>query len=137
MVLFKRIEKRCIMHITISTYKTQLEMLRQAQIACCRAAGNLDLAKALDIAVLEQNNPNPFTQSENTVIRYYTPQSSVNVTISITDVQGKLLKTFVITQNGNGQIIIPAQLFAAPGTYYYNLIINGIQIDSKKMVLVK
>jgi hypothetical protein len=121
----------------VKELKSQLEALRQAQIACCRQMGNLDLAKALDIAVLEQNNPNPFKASESTVIRYYTPQTSTNVYINLTDVQGKLIQSFKITQNGNGQIIVPSQLLVSSGTYYYNLVINDTQVDSKKMVLVK
>jgi hypothetical protein len=44
---------------------------------------------------------------------------------------------FKITQNGNGQIIVPSQLLVATGTYYYNLVINGHQVNSKKMLLVK
>ena len=66
-----------------------------------------------------------------------TPQTSTNVSINLTDVQGKLIQSFKITQNGNGQIIVPCQLLVATGTYYYNLVINGNQVDSKKMVLVK
>jgi hypothetical protein len=66
-----------------------------------------------------------------------TPQTSTNVSINLTDVQGKLIQSFKITQNGNGQIIVPSQLLLAAGTYYYNLVINGTQVDSKKMVLVK
>jgi hypothetical protein len=121
----------------VNKLESSLESLRQAQIACCRQMGNLDLAKTLDIAVLEQNNPNPFKANESTVIRYYTPQISTNVIINLTDVQGKLIQSFKITQNGNGQIIVPSQLLVSAGTYYYNLVINGNQVDSKKMVLVK
>ena len=111
-----------------------LKQVRDAQIACCRAQGNLEAAATLDIPVLEQNNPNPFT--DNTTIRYYLPSNITSASITISDVSGKVMNTFKQLGTGNGQIMINASVLAA-GTYYYNLIVNGTQVDSKKMILVK
>ena len=117
----------------LSDIKAQLQALREAQIACCRSQGNLELAATLDIPVLEQNTPNPFT--ENTTIGYYIPASSNVSSLNIVNAEGKIIKTFKVTP-GKGQILLPAESLAA-GTYYYNLVIDGKQVDSKKMILVK
>ena len=118
----------------LSDLKTQIQALREAQIACCKAQGNLELAATLDVPVLGQNDPNPF--NESTTINYYLPQTTVNAAMNITTTGGKLVKTFTLKANGNGQIVIPAEMLSA-GTYFYNLVVDGKQVDSKKMILVK
>jgi hypothetical protein len=49
---------------------------------------------------------------------------------------GQLIKTYSITQKGNGQLSIKAGELAA-GTYYYTLKVDRQRIDSKQMVIVK
>ena len=53
-----------------------------------------------------------------------------------TDANGNTIKTFTLEGTGNGQVVLPAELFAA-GSYYYNLVVGGLQVDSKQMILVK
>jgi len=84
-------------------------------------------------AYLEQNAPNPFNQ--NTLIKYFLPQN-IDAAINITDINGKIIKTIVVTGKGSGQLILDAQQLAA-GTYQYSLIVNGKVIDTKKMVLTR
>jgi hypothetical protein len=88
----------------------------------------------IDNAKLEQNIPNPFR--ENTTIKYYLPSDSRTATITISDLNGVQLKQFdLVGSRGFGQVLISGGSFAA-GTYVYTLIVNGKQVDSKKMMLL-
>jgi len=91
-------------------------------------------AVPLNSAKLFQNAPNPFNQS--THINYYIPQTSGNASITVTDINGRNIKTVPITAMGNGQISLQTAHLTA-GTYVYSLYIDGSLIDSKKMVLTK
>ncbi len=82
---------------------------------------------------LKQNAPNPF--NENTVISYHVPDNAGHAQIRITDVAGRLIKTFNAT-NGEGQINIRSGELP-PGTYSYTLFVNNKTVDTKKMVLLK
>jgi len=90
--------------------------------------------KLNDKAELYQNEPNPFTS--NTLIRYYLPDGSENSKIVVRNTEGKLVGEFLIEKSGNGSITIESGKLA-PSTYYYSLHINGAEVESKKMVLLK
>jgi len=83
---------------------------------------------------LEQNAPNPFNQI--TVIKYYLPSNVGNASISITDMNGKIVKNIPVITKGSGQLALQAGLLTA-GTYNYSLIINGRPVDTKKMILIQ
>lgn len=99
---------------------------------CCFNQQNNTNTPANDKSMLEQNNPNPFT--ENTTIRYYIAQTSGNAIIRITNLNGVVVNTFKIQAKGAGQILLSGSSLTA-GTYIYELIVDGKQIDSKRMVL--
>ena len=84
--------------------------------------------------VLKQNAPNPFTNS--TVINYYLPPASSNSTLTITDVNGRTLKVFQLSNAGQGQAVINGGELAS-GTYFYSLSVAGSLVETKKMVLTK
>ncbi|MCU7551393.1 hypothetical protein OCK74_19885 [Chitinophagaceae bacterium LB-8] len=84
-------------------------------------------------AYIEQNVPNPFNNS--TIIGYYVPQEAYTFNLHITDMRGTVVKTLNLTK-GKGQVIINNKEFTE-GTYIYSLWIDGKQVDSKKMVLLK
>lgn len=85
-------------------------------------------------ASLQQNVPNPFTNS--TTISYSIPQTFSSAKIIITDLNGSVIKQTNITAKGNGSIN-----FSAPSTvgasYQYTLYVDGKRIDSKQMILSK
>jgi hypothetical protein len=85
-------------------------------------------------AYLKQNAPNPFTQ--NTIINYFIPQNAAKAFINITDMNGRLIKTFAATGKGNGQLMIEGGQLAS-GTYQYSLIVDGKPVETKKMVMIK
>ncbi len=87
-----------------------------------------------DIAALEQNMPNPF--HENTTIKYYIPSSSQRAMMTITDIKGSPLKSVNLEGTGLGTVTINANELPV-GTYIYTLFVDGRQIASKQMILVK
>ncbi|UPT67789.1 MAG: tail fiber domain-containing protein [Sphingobacteriales bacterium JAD_PAG50586_3] len=99
---------------------------------CCFNHDNNNQRPTGDGSILEQNNPNPFT--ENTVIRYYISQQATNASIRVVNLNGTILNTFKIDSKGAGQILISGNSMQA-GTYVYELIVDGKQVDTKRMVL--
>jgi hypothetical protein len=83
-------------------------------------------------ASLEQNEPNPFTES--TVIRYFIPEGVGSSRIDVRNTENKVVGSFPVNMEGHGNITISAGTLAA-GTYYYSLIINNQVFETKKMVL--
>ncbi|MFT3705598.1 MAG: tail fiber domain-containing protein [Agriterribacter sp.] len=90
----------------------------------------------LSNASIAQNSPNPF--SANTIISYSLPQDGVsNAQLAIYDAAGKRLKMYNLSSTqGRGTVNIDAAMLSS-GTYQYSLFVNGIMIDTKKMLLVK
>lgn len=84
-------------------------------------------------AFLFQNTPNPF--SMNTEIKYFIPAETASARLIIYNLAGTQIKSINITKKGYGsEIIIGKELTA--GMYYYSLIVDNKEIDTKKMILV-
>lgn len=83
---------------------------------------------------IKQNLPNPFNKETN--INYFISEKGADAAVLVFDMNGKLLKTIKITTLGNGSLTISANDFQ-PGMYYYSLIINNKEIDTKKMILTE
>jgi hypothetical protein len=84
---------------------------------------------------LSQNYPNPFNPSTN--IKYYLNKSGY-VEIKIYDVQGQLVAELVneFKNIGNYEVIWEAEGFSS-GRYFYQLILDGENVETKKMILLK
>jgi len=83
-------------------------------------------------AYLKQNAPNPF--NSNTVIQYYIPDNAGHAQIRITDVNGRVIKTFNAAK-GEGRIDIRSGELAA-GNYSYTLFVDNKMADTKQMLLL-
>lgn len=83
-------------------------------------------------AFLFQNTPNPF--STQTEIRYYLPENAENAVLYVFSLNGNMILSEPITQTGNGIIIINGSELK-PGMYIYTLAVNGVEADSKRMIL--
>ncbi|MDR1561868.1 MAG: tail fiber domain-containing protein [Dysgonamonadaceae bacterium] len=83
-------------------------------------------------AVLYQNNPNPW--KETTEIRYELPEDATDAAIYISDLSGKLLKTLPATDSG---LVTLKGSDLKAGIYAYSLVVDGVIIDTKKMLLTK
>jgi hypothetical protein len=81
--------------------------------------------------ILYQNVPNPFNQ--NTVICFKIATGTKMASILIFDMQGSLLKTYNVS-NSVEKITIFRNEFN-PGMYLYSLIVDGVEIDTKRMIL--
>jgi len=87
-----------------------------------------------DVPALEQNSPNPFY--EQTVIKYYLPSSAQKAVMNITDIKGAIIKSVNLEGTGLGTVTISANELPV-GTYVYTLYVDGRQVESKQMILVK
>lgn len=85
-------------------------------------------------AYLEQNVPNP--ASGKTTIRYYVPISASAAKVTITNIEGQLLKVVVISNKGIGQLNIKSTELTA-GAYNYSLWMDGKQVDTKRMIIAR
>lgn len=81
---------------------------------------------------LSQNIPNPF--NENTIIRFHIPVLESHAMINVYDLQGNQIKSYDVNNTGTGEIMIPA-LDLHPGLFIYNLIVDGKEVASRRMVL--
>ena len=84
-------------------------------------------------SILFQNSPNPFSTS--TIIRYKLDKKVQNASILIFDMQGSLLKVFNDLNNSNEILLTSYEL--KPGMYLYSLITDGLEFDTKRMILTR
>ena len=83
--------------------------------------------------VLYQNTPNPF--KEQTVIRFSLADDAQDAAICIFDMTGKKLKKQPISSGESSVSINGWEL--GEGMFLYTLIVNGREIDTKRMILLK
>ncbi len=125
----------------IDSLKQELNEIKNDMINCCNQqqtirksnpSTNTQEVTAQGNSKLFQNQPNPFT--EKTDIEFEITEKYSTALIMIFDMQGTLKKTIPITGNTNGQIIVNGYELVA-GMYMYSLIIDGKEIDTKRMIL--
>lgn len=85
-----------------------------------------------DEGCLMQNSPNPFSQS--TQIEFLIPNTAQTADIYIYTIQGQLVKKIPIPECQSGSITVSTSELAS-GVYLYHLIIDGEDIDFKKMII--
>lgn len=84
---------------------------------------------------LFQNYPNPFNPTTN--IKYQITKSS-NVNLKVNDITGKLLVDLVNQKQSAGIYLVDFNgIMYSSGVYFYSLIVNGVLIETKKMILIK
>ncbi len=86
------------------------------------------------------NFPNPFNPT--TTISFSVPQNSNFVSLEIFNLKGQKIKTFPVTLSGDEGSIIwdgtdQTGKPVSSGIYFYKLVSEGINIASKKMLLLK
>jgi hypothetical protein len=93
-----------------------------------------NLVNNVDEPKLEQNIPNPFNSL--TSINYFLPLNTHSAVIYIYDLQGMQKKSFKLTTPGSGSVAINGSELSA-GMYYYTLVTDGKEIDTKRMILTQ
>ena len=84
------------------------------------------------VASLSQNRPNPFR--DTTVINCVIPEQTSDAFLCIYDLNGNQKMRINIADRGEVSITIEGNRLTA-GMYIYTLIADGIEIDSKRMIL--
>ena len=84
------------------------------------------------VASLSQNRPNPFRTS--TTIVCTVPESASSAYICIYDLSGSQKLRRDIEERGETGVNIEGNTLS-PGMYVYSLIVDGAEIDSKRMIL--
>ncbi|MDY6249219.1 MAG: tail fiber domain-containing protein [Prevotella sp.] len=95
---------------------------------------SMDALDLTDVATMNQNVPNPFT--EKTDIAIYLPETVKTATLYIYDLSGKQLEQHPIKGRGNTVMTIHADRMDA-GMYVYSLIADKKVVTTKKMIVVK
>jgi len=83
--------------------------------------------------VLYQNSPNPF--KEQTIIRFSLADDARNAAICIFDMTGKTIKKLPISSGMDSVSIGGYEL--GEGMFLYSLVVNGQEIDTKRMIISK
>jgi len=84
--------------------------------------------------LLFQNIPNPSVNE--TVIKYAVTLNCNAAYIIITDMVGKTIKQIKITAKGIGTVTVDVSKIAA-GAYNYSLYVDGVKMETKKMLIIK
>ena len=116
----------------IQQQQAQIEDLKEQvqQLVSGKSTSANDLA--LSGVALYQNTPNPF--GRETSIRYYLPSTINQAYISIFDLTGKKLRSYELTQRGEGSITVTNDDLT-PGMYLYTLVVDGREADTKRMIV--
>lgn len=85
---------------------------------------------SLNNAFLYQNTPNPF--QVKTEIRYFLPEEIQSAEIYIFNMQGRLEKRLAASRSGLVEI---SASDLTPGMYLYTLVVDGKEVDTKRMIL--
>ncbi|WP_231477995.1 T9SS type A sorting domain-containing protein [Xylanibacter brevis] len=111
----------------------KLSQQKDYGVQFARSASDIDEEKTVTSASLQQNTPNPF--SSQTKIRFTLPDNTRNAYIYIFDMNGKMQKQIAIDSSMDSVTINGYEL--AAGIYLYSLVVNGQEIDTKRMILSK
>ena len=123
----------------INELSSRLSSLEDDNVVVAKAALSADAVSSVPqmpsetTASLSQNVPNPF--SERTVIRFTLPEDVQNAYIYIFDMQGKMQKQIPVNASMQSVTVNGYELSA--GMYIYSLVVNGKEVDTKRMILSK
>jgi len=98
-----------------------------------RSTSGMNHEQATNVNRLYQNTPNPF--KEQTLIRFTLADDATDAAICIFDMTGKQLRRFPVTPGMDSITINGGDLGA--GMYLYSLIVDGQEIDTKRMIISK
>ena len=120
---------------TINDLNSRIATLENDGNILPRRSATLDIEDTgiISKASLMQNTPNPF--SSQTQIRFTLPDDTKNAYIYIFDMTGKMKKQIPINSAMESVTINGYELPA--GIYLYSLVVNGQEIDTKRMILSK
>jgi len=122
----------------LDSLKMELSDLREQMLVCCSSQMGSEVIGAVpDDTVrnvrLFQNRPNPFR--DRTVIEFELPTPGVrSASIMIFDMNGSLKLGFPVASSGRGSIVVEGSRLVA-GMYLYSLVVDGVEVETKRMIL--
>ena len=119
-------EQNDLLKEQIGELKEEIDFLKVSP----RSATSSDQITDMPRAILYQNAPNPF--SNQTVIKYELPDNA-SAYIYVFNMQGTLVKQIPLQSQQQNVTINGSELTA--GMYLYSLIVNGKEVDTKRMIL--
>ncbi len=120
------------LNATISDLKTRLATA-ETDIAALKKKVGLFVDPVSSLVKLQQNEPNP--TNSDTKIKFFTPDHVSKANIFVFDVNGRMVKQYnFMNISGNQEITLQANSLEA-GMYFYTLLIEGREIDTKKMFI--
>lgn len=117
----------------IQELKTELDDVKGANGARIASSTTVVNSAAADGNVLYQNTPNPF--KEQTTIRFSLADDTQSASICIFDMTGKMLKNLPVSTGDSSVSLNGWEL--GEGMFLYTLIVNGKEIDTKRMIITK
>lgn len=122
---------------SIQELNEKVEQLEEKNLSYARtrsSAGNETNTSIKDARnILYQNNPNPF--KAQTTIRFSLADNVQDASICIFDLSGKMLKKYPVSSGMESVSVTGYEL--GEGMFLYSLIVNGQEIDTKKMIISK
>ncbi|HQF29137.1 MAG TPA: tail fiber domain-containing protein [Bacteroidia bacterium] len=121
----------------IADLQSKLNTLESRLNAIEAALSNANAEKStatLVGATLDQNSPNPFSQS--TTIQYSLPDSYSSASLVLTSSNGVVMRNYTLKGRARGSVVLNANELSA-GNYSYSLIVDGVVISSKNLMLTK
>ena len=91
-----------------------------------------DNVSNVDMVRMDQNNPNPF--SESTVITLNIPEQTQKASIFIYDMSGKQVQNIAVSERGETNITVYASDLSA-GMYIYTLVVDGKVVVTRRMIV--
>jgi hypothetical protein len=110
------------------------ETLNYKSSSSITGENNFFITNAHFMGYLEQNHPNPYSQT--TVIPYFINIEVDEAILKIYDINGQIKMQIPITNKGKNELTLQANSLES-GIYIYSLYCNNIQIDTKIMILTQ
>ena len=98
-----------------------------------RTATAVSASAVSDGNVLYQNTPNPF--KEQTTIRFTLADDARDASVCIFDMTGKMLRKLPVSLGDSSVSLNGWEL--GEGMFLYTLIVNGREVDTKRMIITK
>ena len=119
---------------SIKELKNELAELKgtSAKKAKAETTGIEETVSDIDIVRMDQNKPNPF--SESTVISLNIPEKAQSASILIYDMSGKQVQNLPVTEHGETNITVYAADLSA-GMYIYTLVVDGKVAVTRRMIV--
>lgn len=120
---------------SIQALKQELDEVKGEKAGARKAAqaSGMNTSMAYKVNKIFQNSPNPF--KENTVIRFHLADGVKDADVCIFDMSGKLLKKLPVS-SGMGSVSVNGYELGE-GMFLYSLLVDGQEVDTKRMILSK